>query len=111
MRIYNQVTIHNNCFFKNLLLLHEELSRQYINSVNDAGRYWMKKSLVEGIDIFSSGKYFPITNQSEADIMGRIWSMIPQAFDQGDIVARRYIYIYILYLNFRSSNTYIILGK
>ncbi|KAI9018724.1 hypothetical protein CLU79DRAFT_847064 [Phycomyces nitens] len=70
--------------------MHKNVSEQYINPRSDSYNYWVKKSLIEGLDILMSNKASTI-GDSEAEIVDRIWKIIPWAFDQGEIVAKREI--------------------
>ncbi|KAI9018723.1 hypothetical protein CLU79DRAFT_705632 [Phycomyces nitens] len=70
--------------------MHKNVSEQYINPRSDSYNYWVKKSLIEGLDILMSNKASTI-GDSEAEIVDRIWKIIPWAFDQGEIVAKRQI--------------------
>ncbi|KAG1060457.1 hypothetical protein G6F41_012850 [Rhizopus arrhizus] len=68
--------------------LHEIISDQYKNPVSDSYNYWVKKSMIEGLGILMFNKSYLI-NDSEDEILDRIWKMIPWAFDKGSIVTKR----------------------
>ena len=60
------------------------------NPQTDSYNYWIKKSLIEGLDILMSNKAH-VTIDSEDEIIDRIWKVIPWAFDQGQLIAKRYV--------------------
>lgn len=72
--------------------MHELVTRRYVNPLLDIYNYWIKKSLIEGLDILMSNKIHSNID-SEDEIIDRIWNMIPWAFDQGQIISKRFVII------------------
>lgn len=68
--------------------MHKQVSEKYVNPQTDSYNYWNKKTIIEGLDILLSKKVNTATG-SEDEIIDRVWKMIPWAFGQGHIVAKR----------------------
>lgn len=77
--------------------MHKAISEQYANPQTDSYSYWIKKSLIEGLDILMSNKAH-VTIDSEDEIIDRIWKVIPWAFDQGQLIAKRYVIVLFTYV-------------
>lgn len=72
--------------------MHKVARTQDIDPLSDAYNYWIKKSVTEGLDILLSNKLHSNID-SEDEIIDRIWKLIPWAFDQSLIAAKRYVII------------------
>lgn len=77
-------------YFSKDLIMHQVISEQYVNPITDCYNYWVKKSLLEGLDILMSNKQ-NVTIDSKDEIIDRIWKVIPWVFDQGQLTAKRYV--------------------
>ncbi|KAG1046697.1 hypothetical protein G6F43_010827 [Rhizopus delemar] len=82
----SSITIDPN--YHNLIQMHKTISEQYVNPQTDSYNYWTKKSLIEGLDILMSNKVH-VTIDGEDEIIDRIWKVIPWAFDQDQLIAKR----------------------
>lgn len=58
---------------------------------NDEALAWAQTTVLNTIKLFMSN-YFPLSDQSEAGILRRIWLLIDTVFDYSAIKARRYFY-------------------
>lgn len=77
--------------------MHKAICEQYVNPQTDSYNYWMKKSLIEGLDILLSNKLC-VSIDSEDEIIDRIWKATSWAFDQGQIIAKRYVAVLFTYV-------------
>ncbi|KAG1301753.1 hypothetical protein G6F64_011523 [Rhizopus arrhizus] len=85
-------------YFNSLLLLSTEndLDKLYtdvkaanFHPRNDEALAWAQTTVLNTIKLFMSN-YFPLSDQSEADILRRIWLLIDTVFDYSAIKSRRY---------------------
>lgn len=59
-------------------------------STNDL--HWAQNTMEASLLLHAfPGKYFPITDQSESDVLKNLWLFIDKAFDDTAINTRRYV--------------------
>lgn len=68
------------------IFLH--LNSQIIDPYQDRDVYWLKNTLQQAADLFETG-YIPLTNQTERDLIRRVWGFIDTAYDSSELTFRR----------------------
>lgn len=68
-------------------IIFNYLNRCVIDPFENKGLYWFKKSLQDAAYHFITG-YYPITDESERDIVRRVWSFIGESFDSSELKFR-----------------------
>ncbi|KAG1310630.1 hypothetical protein G6F62_014580 [Rhizopus arrhizus] len=63
------ITMDSYCH--DLIQMHKAISEQYVNPQTDSYNYWIKKWLIEGLDVLMSNKAH-VTIDSEDEIIDRI---------------------------------------
>ncbi|KAI9254745.1 hypothetical protein EDC94DRAFT_236636 [Helicostylum pulchrum] len=67
------------------IFLH--LNSQIIDPYQDRDVYWLKNTLQQAADLFETG-YIPLTNQTERDLIRRVWGFIDTAYDSSELTFR-----------------------
>lgn len=71
--------------------LYTEVKAANFHPRKDEALAWAQTTVMDTIKLFMSS-YFPLSDQSESDILRRIWSLIDSVFDHSEIKSRRYFY-------------------
>lgn len=67
--------------------LHKCLSTQYFHPQKEDAYHWAKKTILEGIELHMFD-FLKDTEQTERDLMSRVWRLILTAFDHSRITIR-----------------------
>lgn len=58
--------------------------------IKDPDLHWIQKSIVEALDLYFY-KLLPLTDQSEADLLRRVWHFLEKCFDPVGVQVRWYV--------------------
>ncbi|KAG0743871.1 hypothetical protein G6F33_010833 [Rhizopus arrhizus] len=67
--------------------LYCKLSTVRLHPVNDSAKEWAQSTILSTIKLFMCN-YIPLTDQSESDIIRRIWILLDTVFDHSTIISR-----------------------
>lgn len=67
--------------------LYCKLSTVRLHPVNDSAKEWAQSTILNTIKLFMCN-YIPLTDQSEGDIIRRIWILLDTVFDHSTIISR-----------------------
>jgi hypothetical protein len=68
--------------------LYSELNTIRLHPVNDSAKEWAQSTILSTIKLFMCN-YIPLTDQSESDVIRRIWILLDTVFDHSTIISRR----------------------
>jgi hypothetical protein len=70
------------------------LKTQLTEDLDCSACSWIKRTLLEYLNLFKCN-YLPLTDQSEGDVLRRVWFFLDTVFDNSKISCRGLVHIYI----------------
>lgn len=75
---------------QDLELLYMHNNAKIFHPIKDPDLHWIQKSIVEALDLYFY-KLLPLTDQSEADLLRRVWHFLEKCFDPVGVQVRWYV--------------------
>ncbi|KAF7730005.1 hypothetical protein EC973_003418, partial [Apophysomyces ossiformis] len=72
---------------RDLDALFKHRSLKFFHPIEESDLHWAHKAIVEATDLYHYG-YMPISTQSEADLLRRVWSFTEKCYDESCIDVR-----------------------
>jgi hypothetical protein len=68
--------------------LYLKISETRLHPITDSAKEWAQSTILNTIKLFMCN-YIPLTDQSEGDVIRRIWILLDTVFDHSTIISRR----------------------
>lgn len=75
------------------------LKRQLTQELECPASDWIRNTLLEYLKLFKCN-YLPLTDQSEGDVLRRVWIFLDTVFDDSKISCRGLVHIYLTLATF-----------
>lgn len=70
------------------------LKTQLTENLNCSACSWIERTLLEYLNLFNC-KHLPLTDQSQGEVLRRVWFFLDTVFDNSKISCRGLVHIYI----------------